>query len=105
MKNTLRLVPGIVAATLLLSGCVVHDRGFRSDERIGVSVGSRGNYDGYYDGSYGAFNDGYWGNDGAFYYSDSSRNWHRDDGNHFRRDHGDGDNWNSFHGSGHSLDH
>lgn len=103
MTKITRLAPVFIAATLILGGCMTRDHGFRSHQRVGVSVNS-GDYDSYYDGSYGAFNDGYWGRDGAFHYSDSSNNWHRDDGRHFRRDRGDGGNWDRVQGRGHSID-
>ena len=96
MRTFITLIAGLV----LLGGCA-----YRGHDRMGVSVGHAGYYDGYYDGSYGAFNDGYWGNDGAFYYADGQRTWHRDDGNHFRRDTGDGDRWVRIQGSGAPRDH
>ncbi len=101
MKTLIRLVPVAGLAALLLGGCA-----YRGHDRVGVSVGGDGYYNGYYDGSYGTFNDGYWGNDGAFYYSDGQHNWHRDDGHHFRRDSGDGDRrWSKVRGSGRHRDH
>ena len=100
MKTLVKVIPTVGIAVLLLAGCA-----YRDHDRMGVSVGRGGYYDGYYDGSYGAFRDGYWGNDGSFYYSDNDNNWHRDDGNHFRRDSGDGGNWSQIHGSGVNRDH
>jgi len=96
----MRIFITLIAGLVLLGGCA-----YRDHDRMGVSVGHAGYYDGYYDGSYGAFNDGYWGDDGSFYYADGERNWHRDDGRHFRRDAGDGSTWAQIHGSGARRDH